>query len=332
MITEGQSRKDPAVDDQAWTEAFDWMAELDRAPHDPAIKAGFNAWLARRESHAEIYAQLREVWETPPQMHPVLSDQRLQRPNAQATALPQRRRVLSRRQWFTGAAAAGVAAAFVVGSLTDLRADHATGTGERKAIDLADGSQMQLDTNSAICVAFSPKQREIVLLRGRAFFAVVKDAQRPFMVTAGRAQAVALGTKFDVRRDDDHIAVAVEEGQVAVTLDGRDLLARTLQRGDALTLDLATGIAQEAHLAPEAMGAWREDRLLVDDWTVAAVLDELGRYYSGMIVLRDTALGARRVSGIYDLRRPVDAMRAVAETQGGRVTEISPWLSIVSAG
>ena len=228
------------------------MAELDRAPHDPAIKAGFNAWLARRESHAEIYAQLREVWETAPHLHPVLSDQRLQRPNAQATALPQRRRVLSRRQWFTGAAAAGVAAAFVVGSLPDLRADHATGTGERKAIDLADGSQMQLDTNSAICVAFSPKQREIVLLRGRAFFAVVKDAQRPFMVTAGRAQAVAL--------------------------------------------------------------------------------DELGRYYSGMIVLRDTALGARRVSGIYDLRRPVDAMRAVAETQGGRVTEISPWLSIVSAG
>lgn len=320
------------MDDQVWTEAFDWMVELDRAPNDPAITTGFNAWLARRQSHAEIYAQIRKVWETAPHLSPTLTDQWQQRPSARVMALPPRRRALSRRQWFAGAAAAGVAAAFAAGSLTDLRADHATGTGERKAIDLADGSQMQLDTNSAVCVAFGPDQREIVLLRGRAFFAVVKDVQRPFVVTAGRAQAVALGTKFDVRRDDGHVAVAVEEGQVAVTLNGRDLLKRALRGGDALTVDLATGIAQETHLAPEAMGAWREDRLVVDDWTVAAVLDELGRYYSGMIVLRDPALGTRRVSGIYDLRRPVDAIRAVAETQGGRVTEISPWLSIVSAG
>lgn len=319
-------------EDQAWMEAFDWMVEIDRAPHDPAIKAGFQAWLGRRENHAMIFGEVRKVWEAAPHMPPKLAGQWQQRGRTNVMAMPSRRPPVSRRQWLIGAAAASVAAAFAAGNLIDFRADHATGTGERKDVALADGSQIQLDTNSAIRIAFGPHQREIVLLRGRAFFAVEKDPQRPFAVTAGNAQAIALGTRFDVRHDGSQVAVAVEEGQVAVTLDGRNLLTHgILTGGEALALDLSTGAARETNISPEVMGAWREDRLVVDGWSVAQVLDELGRYHRGIILLRDEALGARLVSGVYDLRRPIEALRAVAEAQGGRVTEISPWFLVISA-
>lgn len=320
-------------EDQVWMEAFDWVVELDRAPHDPAIRAGFQAWLARQERHATIFDEVRKVWAAAPHLSPALGPQWQQHSGSNVTMMSPRRPAVSRRQWLAGAAAAGIAAALVAGSLIDFQADHATGTGERKDVALADGSEIQLDTDSAIRIAFGPHRREIVLLRGRAFFAVAKDPQRPFTVTAGSAQARALGTRFDVRRDDSQVAVAVEEGLVAVTLDGHNLLQRAaLSGGEALVVNLSSGVAHETRMPPETMAAWREDRLVVDGWCVADVLDELGRYHRGIILLRDAALGARLVSGVYDLRRPIEALHAVAEAQGGHVTEISPWFLVISAG
>jgi len=104
-----------------------------------------------------------------------------------------------------------------------------------------------------------------------------------------------------------------------------------LSAGEALTLDHATGAVQALAVTPEAIGAWRERRLVVEGWSVTAVLNELERYHRGMILLRDEALGARLVSGTYDLSRPAEAVRAVAQAQGGMLTEISPWLLVVSA-
>jgi transmembrane sensor len=72
--------------------------------------------------------------------------------------------------------------------------------------------------------------------------------------------------------------------------------------------------------------------LIVEEWSVAQVLDELGRYHRGVILLRDQELGARLVSGFYDLTRPVEAVRAVAQAHGGRLREIGPWLLVVSRG
>jgi transmembrane sensor len=107
-----------------------------------------------------------------------------------------------------------------------------------------------------------------------------------------------------------------------------------LTRGDVLSLDLATGQVRRDSAPPEtiaaSMAAWREKRLVVENWTVAQVLNEIGRYHRGAIMLRDPALGARRVSGFYDLTRPVEAARAVAGVHGGRLTEVGPWLVLVS--
>lgn len=313
--------------EQIWAEAFDWVVELDLAPDDPAIKAGFQAWLASGEAHAAIYADVAAVWRAAPHLLPSASH----RPEP-ALVMPPPKRMLSRRQWLAGTAAASIAAVCVTANLVDFEADHATGTGESKAVTLADGSRLQLDTNSAIRVDFAADQRQVTLLRGRAFFAVEKDAQRPFTVAVGEMRAIALDSRFDVRNDDTQAIVAVEEGHVAATFRGRELLAQpALTGGDVLTVDLTTGAAHETKIAPATIAAWRDDRLIVDGWNVAEVLNELGRYHRGVILLQDATLGARQVSGIYDLKRPIDAARAVAEANGAHVIEISPWLLLVSA-
>ena len=311
--------------DRIRMEAFDWVMRLDAAAGDPATHGAFRAWLARSDEHATLYEQTRRVWDAAPHLTPAFASQQRQ----PAHTAPQRR-FISRRQWLSGAAAAA-SVAVAVGIFRELEADYRTGTGESERVALPDGSTLQLDTDSAVRISFEATKRRIALLRGRAFFEVAHDPARPFAVAAGDVEALALGTRFEVRRDDAQVAVSVVEGAVAIRRRGRAAPDDALQAGEGATIALSTGAVQRMAVAPDAVGTWREGRLVVDGWSVAAVLDELGRYHRGMILLRDDALGARLVSGTYDLGRPVDAVRAVAQAQGGTVTVVSPWLLVVSA-
>jgi transmembrane sensor len=319
-----------AIDDQAWDEAFDWVVEIDRRPDDPAVAAAFQAWLARSRAHAVAYRQVRTVWAMAPRLDPALASGL--RPPASMRPPTMR---MSRRQWLSGAGAIAASAALftTMGGWTDLWADHATATGETRAVTLVDGTRLQLDTDTVVRVSYGSRGRDVTLLRGQAFFDVVRDAARPFAVTAGPARAEVRGTRFDMRLDDRFVAVAVEEGRVAVSFNGHSPLSGdVLTSGESLRIDRTTGLARQGAVAPEAVAAWREGRLIVEGWTVAQVLDELGRYHRGVILLRDEELGGRLVSGFYDLTWPLEAVRAVAQSQGGRLREISPWLLVVSGG
>ena len=93
---------------------------------------------------------------------------------------------------------------------------YATGTGERISATLRDGSQVTLDTQSELEVAFTRTQRTVRLKRGQAFFDVSKDKDRPFVVEANNRRLVAVGTAFDVRLDGSQIRVTMVEGVVRV--------------------------------------------------------------------------------------------------------------------
>jgi transmembrane sensor len=308
--------------DRIRLETFDWVMRLEALPRDPATQGAFRAWLARSDRHATLFEQTRRVWAAAPLLAPTMAVPRHQCPAP-------RRQSISRRQWLGGAAAAASVAA--VGLFGDLGADYHTGTGETERVALSDGSTLLLDTDSAVRISFEATARRIALLRGRAFFEVAHDLARPFSVVAESVTATALGTRFEVRRDDSQVTVSVAEGAVAVSRQGHAVAGDPLQAGEAAMIPLSAGAVRRVAIAPEAVGAWREGRLVVDRWSVAAMLEELGRYYRGMILLRDDGLGALLVSGTYDLGRPVDAVRAVAQSHGGTVTEISPWLLVVSA-
>ena len=60
--------------------------------------------------------------------------------------------------------------------------------------------------------------------------------------------------------------------------------------------------------------------------------DVLRRYHSGAILLQNEneAFAARRVTGIYSLRNPAETLRDLAASHGAEITQISPWLLIVT--
>jgi len=316
-----ESAGDPATSTPR--RASEWLVALSEAPDDVVLRRRFDAWLMADPAHA---ADWREISRT------VTVLDRLPRAHdwqPQVLAPPRRP-----RRTVIGAAAAALLAALVIVAIPDLvvrfEADHVTGTAEQKTVSLPDGSTAQLAPQSAITVAFDDTGRHVRLLKGEAFFDVVHETGRPFVVEASRVKATDLGTAFDIRLGPEATEVAVRQGLVQVdAIQTRPAVSERLEAGDWIRAR-AQQPAERGHLPVDAIGAWTQHRLIVKNRPVSEIVEALRPYFGGMIIVRGDELARRSLTGVYNLSDPVEALRAVAKAQGATVHRISPWLLILS--
>jgi transmembrane sensor len=199
-----------------------------------------------------------------------------------------------------------------------------TVVGEQRSLTLQDGSVVFLNTNSKVRVGWTPTERHLDLVRGEARFQVAKDAHRPFIVATATAAVRAVGTVFNVRAEPLSTQVAVLEGVVDVTVstakeavaaraasDGRsaaDPSRTALERVRLAAGDRAavTSVGIETGTGPpiESVMAWTQRRLVFRDQPLSAVIHEFNRYRVQPFVLDEPALGALRISGVFDLSDP----------------------------
>lgn len=188
--------------------------------------------------------------------------------------------------------------------------DLYTEIGKPQSQTLADGSVLELDTDSAVRVHLGTDRRDIELLRGRLAIAVAKDPARPLHVRAGTVDAMAVGTRFVVDRSDVGTEVGVHEGIVRVTA------------GSAAPVDLIAG--QQAFVSSDepaarvgalaSNDAWTRGVLSVEQMPLAKVLAELDRYLPERIVLADDTHAAMPITATLPLDDPAAALRALAQT------------------
>jgi transmembrane sensor len=193
---------------------------------------------------------------------------------------------------------------------------------------LEDGSRVTLDADSAIAVDYTAGRRGVRLLSGQAYFEVTPSPARPFVVIAGGVDVTVTGTAFDVVTSSGGVAVAVQSGTVRVSRNDSEALA-ALSAGQSLKV--ANGTVSRGAVEPLDVGAWRDRRLVAYDAVLRDVVEQVGRHMPGVIVFADSAIADSRVSGIVDLRRPVEALHALVDLQQGRVTTISPYLTVISS-
>ncbi|TAJ84247.1 MAG: DUF4974 domain-containing protein [Reyranella sp.] len=319
------------TDDDLLAEAVDWRMRIDAAPEDRAVRAALDAWLAgsnaRRRAYADVERMARVASDLPP------GYENLQAPleaEPLRPAPPAGLRAARRAGYAAVALAACLAFLFLPSLQLWLAADYSTGTAELRTITLEDGSIVSLDAGSAVATHYGTARREVTLLSGRAFFEVVPAADRPFVVVAEDVTVTVTGTAFDVGRSGDAVSVAVQSGTVEVaTARGKGTVV-PLVRGQRLSIDRKSERMAKSEIVPADVAAWRERRLIVDKATLAEVVEELGRHYPGVVMLPDRGLAERRVSGVFDLRQPVEALQAAVRTHGGSTTRITPYLVVVS--
>ncbi len=315
-----------------YEEAMSWLLRLDEAQADAALHERHRVWLASDPLNDLAWQQARKGWRTVdkivPTTRPYWPPLPASRPRGAQRAMTVRQRY-GGAVWALAAAAACLAVAFMPALTQRLGADYTTSTGELRRIALLDGSTIQMAPDSALSASLTADSRTIRMSSGRAFFEVAKDAARPFVVQAGDVSITVLGTAFDVRINDESVAVAVRHGRVGVRQAGGRVDER-LTPGDQLTVTRATGAAI-AELVPEtAVGSWAEGQLSVLNTPVAEVVAEIRRYHRGWIVIADDRLGAERVTGLYNLHTPDLALKALLQPIGGSIRQVSPFLTILS--
>lgn len=176
---------------------------------------------------------------------------------------------------------------------------------------LPDGSLLELNTDTQATVALYPDRREVLLLAGEILFTVSPDAARPFIVQTGQAQVRVTGTRFNVRRDGDAVALAVEEGSVAFSAGPWwNRTTRNLTAG--YVLRHAPGEAVEAPHQENvaAITAWQRGRLVFRDTPLSQVVSELNRYLRDPLRIDDKRLSQLRVAGTLPIDEP-EAVLAV---------------------
>ncbi len=216
------------------------------------------------------------------------------------------------------AVSAAALAAVVVGFVTlsaggrdllGLSRSYATAHGEHSSLRLADGSSVQLNTESEIRVRLTSRERLVEVTRGQAFFQVAHDARRRFRVSAGGADLIALGTQFDVEMRAKAVIVTVVEGQVVV-FSGHAPAPRsgaaaaigglTIRATQQLRLESGVVAAQPAVVDLHQVEAWLRDQIAFEQRPLGEIADEFNRYAPIPIEIRDAALRALVVSGVFD--------------------------------
>ncbi|QCI10801.1 DUF4974 domain-containing protein [Pseudomonas putida] len=312
--------------------ALHWLSRINEQP-EQAHSAAFKRWLLADPAHRQAYAEAQALWQrsTGPATRLAEQEHDSLRPYLEAMAKPP-----ARRAWrqCAGALAAAACLVLAVGTgagwhpqywLQDLQADYSSGDSLQQ-VTLADASQLTLDAGSAIAVDFDHGQRRVRLLRGAAFFHVTHTGA-PFLVEAGGGEVRVLGTQFEVRELGAATHVTVRSGRVGVTpAEGQTMRELTAdqqvayaqgQAGDIQSVDSASRLA------------WRQGWLNYYQVPLAQVLDDLQRYYPGRIMLLDSALGQRKVSGSFPTGEPLQALDSLGQVLGfsrhtvlGRLTVI----------
>ena len=204
---------------------------------------------------------------------------------------------------------------------------YTTSIGGYEHVTLADGSAIQLNTDSEIRARLTPAKREVQVIRGEALIKVAHDARRPFTVTAANTSIRAdptgeAGVALVLRmRGPSGVDVSVTEGTVFLGPSDRIIdvaLGRSSSYQEAVDAgDTATVRPDGIHLARVGLEelnrklSWTAGLLSFQGETLAEVTDEFNRYNRKHLVVTDPSIAGRRIGGAFQATDPESFVSAL---------------------
>lgn len=332
--------------------AREWLLRLSLGSATEQDRAQCAAWCAEDLRHAAAYRRFESIWQ----------DAAMLQELEPLAALPPARDTWWRRvcaglavhplRW---TASASLAISLVaIGLWMLLTPTHyATGIAQVRNIRLSDGSEITLGARSSLEVAFSRHERRVSLTSGVAFFSVVKNPSRPFVVLVGDKEVRDVGTQFEIWRNLASMRVSVVEGAVEVmqvadlpseASRGMHLAARGMRSANALIPDgvaitpirlaastppeeriltageqvttaFAAGVIPDPHATPPGEpAAWRHGRLVYVDTPLKDIIADANRYSHEPIEIADERVADLRVSVVCPTDRIDEMVSALSRS------------------
>ena len=271
-------------------EASLWVIREDRRL-SAAERDQLACWLDASTAHRVAYLQMQEAWGRADRL--TVARPPMREPRRRESLLPRLAAIAAVLAICLGGAGWYYYAGQAAGQT------YATGIGDHQTLRLADGTRIELNTDSRLQAQVTGRARTIRLERGEAYFEVVHDAAHPFVVLAGNRKITDIGTKFSVRLEGDQVRVLVREGKVKVeTLDGRTAAPAVADAGSSVVVQ-GNGLLFTNRASRDVVRelSWRSGVLVFDHETLAAAAAEFNRYNRKKVVVlgeaRDLHVGGR---------------------------------------
>lgn len=383
----------PKLNVQIYEEACEWFIDFRTNEINDASSRDFDQWSRKSPEHLAAYLEIAAIWDQASALDP---DNKWDRETLLAQALPGTENVFpinpqiphptaSKTDSTEGESgvsstsrgisqaylpynilmrrrlAATIAAICLVAGVLFWHASrtliYETGLGEHRSIKLADGSSIEIDSQSKIAVQYTATERSIDLLQGQAMFHVAKDRKRPFVVTSGAAQVQAVGTLFDIDQTRSRTVVTVMEGSVAVVVQRAETgESKTADRSSPLAASSSTPVASQATGFPMTLStgeqltvasaaitkatilnltnvsAWTRGQLAFDAASLLEVADEFNRYNERPLVITDRSLYDLHITGIFSSTNPESFIRFLRERPEVQVIETPSEIRVAKRG
>jgi transmembrane sensor len=274
--------------------AADFLGRLRFGNWSNADQAELEEWLAASASHYVAWLRIEGIAARADQL-------------AALNALEIRRSVRTgkfhyRRFFLPALAAACIATiallvkAFVLSPMQPPDRVYSTAIGERTTLKFADGTVVDLNTDTAVRFRMTTAERTVWLQKGEAWFHVAHDAAHPFTVVAGKDRVTDLGTEFIVRRDVDQVEVALLKGRASLSAQGAPT-EMLVPGDDAIATPASLSVTRKTAQELSDELAWRRGMLVFRDTRLIDAIREINRYNLVKLVIADPAIADLRFNG-----------------------------------
>lgn len=206
-----------------------------------------------------------------------------------------------------------------------------TKNGNRTKIMLPDGSQVWLNAGSNLDYNNSTFNKEIreVSLNGEAYFDVIKNEAKPFIIRTKKMDIKVVGTSFNVRsyNDEKTAEASLIKGAIEVTLKDRKDQTIVLKPNEKISiateeekqLILKTGekiaVKKNSAAVPQIVVkelkpnptnniipeiAWTQNRLYFEDASLEDIGPRLEKWFGKNVLIQDESLKKIRYTGNFE--------------------------------
>ena len=211
-----------------------------------------------------------------------------------------------------------------------------TKKGSKTNVVLPDGTKVWINADSRLSYnkSFGKYTRE-VYLQGEAYFDVVKDVKKPFVVHTHDMDVRVLGTTFNVKAypENDNSEATLIKGIVEVTLKKDSMKKIVLKPNEKLSVFEKTGrtdIGQRSTPGDEKPHIlvtntitpindsvvmevqWTKNRLVFNNMKLGDVVKELSRWYNINVTVTDEFLKNTEYSGTFEdesIQQVIEALK-----------------------
>ena len=305
---DGQPRVDP-VSPSVREQAIGWYVRLASGTQTADDEVAFDRWHHAHPDHAHAWRQLQEMGGRLRHGAELLTPRVAHGTLQKAANAGGRRRALKA----LACLGAGGTALYLLQAqtawqspLAGMLADIRSATGEQRHITLEDGTQVTLNTATALDVRFDAQLRRIVLHAGEILVTTGSDAlRRPLVVVTAEGTLTPIGTRFSVRHEtmagqDAYTRIGVADGAVEARPHSQQGLAPVLVRAGQQLRFTRDALMPLLPLDANSL-AWVDGTFVAAGMRLDDFLTELGHYRPG-VVRWAPEVAHLRITGTWPLR------------------------------